>query len=58
VDDLLIAANFTGEPVRLDGPIGSVLLSTAGATTGGVLDRGTLAPWTGVIARPEPADAG
>jgi alpha-glucosidase len=57
-DDLLVAANFTGEPVTLDGPIGSVLLSTAGATTDGVLDRGTLAPWTGVIARHEAEDAG
>jgi alpha-glucosidase len=57
VDDLLIAANFTDEPVTLDVPIGSVLLSTAGATTDGVLDRGTLAPWTGVIARHQPEDA-
>jgi alpha-glucosidase len=57
VDDLLIAANFTGDPVPLGDPAGPVVLTTAGATTDGVLDRGVLAAWTGVIFRYEAADA-
>jgi alpha-glucosidase len=51
VDGLLVTANFTGEPVTLDGPTGPIVASSGP----GVLDRGILAPWAGVISRPEPA---
>ena len=51
VDDLLVAANFTGEPARLHEPLGPVVLSS---TRDGVIDRGALAPWAGVIARQQP----
>ncbi len=54
VDGLLVAANFSDKPAAVEVPVGPVVASSAGH---GILDRGTLAPWTGVIARPGPADA-
>jgi alpha-glucosidase len=55
VGDLLVTANFSGEPVTLDEPPGPVVAVSA---AGGVLDRGILAPWAGVITRPGPAGTG
>jgi alpha-glucosidase len=52
VDGLLVAGNFTGEPVTLDAPAGPVVLSSAGDVA---LDRGVLAPWAGVVTRPRPS---
>jgi glycosidase len=51
VDGLLVAGNFTGEPSTLDAPAGPVVASSAA----GVLDRGVLAPWAGVVTRPGPS---
>jgi hypothetical protein len=47
---LLVAANFTGQPVTAGGLTGSVLLSTG---TGATLEAGglSLGPWQGLIAR-------
>jgi len=52
VDGLLVAGNFTGEPITLDALSGPVVASSAGD---GVLDRGVLAPWAGVVTRPGPS---
>ena len=52
VDGLLVAGNFTGEPITLDATAGPVVASSAGD---GVLDRGVLAPWAGVVTRPGPS---
>jgi len=52
VDGLLVAGNFTGEPITLDALAGPVVASSAGD---GVLDRGVLAPWAGVVTRPGPS---
>jgi glycosidase len=54
VDGLLVAGNFTGEPITLDVPAGPVAASSAGD---GVLARGVLAPWAGVVTRPGPPGA-
>ena len=46
--DLTVAANLTGQQVRLDRPAGRVLVSSAGTRHGA--DAATLRPWEGVIA--------
>jgi glycosidase len=57
--DLVVAANFTGEPAWLGELAGPLLLSTARATGGreratGPGRTGRLAPWEGVITRAGP----
>jgi alpha-glucosidase len=47
VDGLQVAANFTGQSVALDEPVGPV----AASSSDGVLHRGVLAPWAGIITR-------
>jgi hypothetical protein len=52
VGDLVVAANFAGEPACLDGLDGQLLLSTSRAAAGP--ERGPvtgLGPWEGVIVR-------
>jgi alpha-glucosidase len=48
-DGLVVTANFSGQPVTLDRDPGTVVASSAGP---GALRGRTLAPWTGIIARP------
>ncbi len=56
VDGLQVAANFTGEPARLHEPLDQVVQQSI---RGGVIDRGTLAPWAAVITRrPPPGGSG